>query len=110
MVVQPEYSNVNFRNGTVANVTNVAEAAVVFCSQSWYSRNGTFRFPAIPTNMQSDDLRWMTDSQEKLCWLYGLSSLVILVFFALLVFGGSLVRVTIGLFRGTYKVRLYKLV
>ena len=51
----------------------------------------------------------MTDSQEKLCLLYGWSSLVILVFFVLLVFGGSLVRVTIGIFRGTYKVRLDKL-
>jgi hypothetical protein len=98
------FSNVTFLNGTVADVTVAKDTNVVFCRQNWYSQDG-FSFPALPNVLQGQGLRWMSESQEKLCQLFGWTSVVVLVFFVLILFGASLTRFIVGLFRGTYKVR-----
>jgi hypothetical protein len=98
------FYDVTFLNGTVADVAVAKDTNVVFCRQSWYSQDG-FSFPAVPSVLQSQGLRWMTESQETLCRLYGWSSVVVLIFFVLILFGGSLTGFIVGLFRGTYQVR-----
>jgi hypothetical protein len=45
----------------------------------------------------------MSDSQESLTDLYGITALVVLVAFVLFFFGGTLTRVFLSLFRGTYE-------
>jgi len=100
--VNTDFTNVRFLNNTFGGVS-VTSTSVVFCSQAFYTKANGLKFPAIPEVMQRQGLIWMTDSQETLCRLYGWSSLVILILFVLLVFGGSLIRYVSGLFRGTYK-------
>eukprot|EP00542_Grammatophora_oceanica_P010709 CAMPEP_0194043292 /NCGR_PEP_ID=MMETSP0009_2-20130614/14957_1 /TAXON_ID=210454 /ORGANISM="Grammatophora oceanica, Strain CCMP 410" /LENGTH=944 /DNA_ID=CAMNT_0038687459 /DNA_START=167 /DNA_END=3001 /DNA_ORIENTATION=- len=74
---------------------------VLFCDQNWRAMDG-LGFPPVPSVLQTGDLRWMTDSQETLSRLYGWSSMVALIAFVVLVFGGTIVSLFVGLYRGNY--------
>ena len=85
-------------NVTVTNPTNY-----VFCPQSWREVDG-FSFPPTPRNMQPSDRSWMgSETSESLVALYSWTSLVYVIVFIGVLFGGSSVLFFKSFFQGTYQ-------
>ena len=72
------------------------------CDQSWEGFEAGFPFPAT-ARLQNGREEWMTDDQITLTNIYGWTSLGLLVLFVIVVFGGTIYKTVVGLFRETYR-------
>ena len=86
------------------NTTVTDPIDYVYCPQSWREVDG-ISFPPTP-RIQPDDREWMArdgdESTERLIMMYGITSLIYLIVFLLVLFGGATWTFFKSFVRGTY--------
>lgn len=97
------HSSVELLNGdTVSDVVVDEEEAFGFCLQHASRGYEGFFFPPLP-GKQQEDKQWMSESQESLVSLYGITALVYLIGYIVLFFGTSIGNFLLSWFQGVYK-------
>jgi hypothetical protein len=86
---------------TTTQITVDQNTEAQFCNQGWRSLDG-IAFPMTP-RVQYGGLKWMSSSQETLTEVYGWTSVVALILFIVIVFGGVLIKYSLSWLKGTYK-------
>ncbi|KAL7559500.1 hypothetical protein ACA910_010314 [Epithemia clementina (nom. ined.)] len=96
-----DYLNVQVLNGTrIDRITVTQDTDFRYCGQSWLE---TDVFPFPPTSrLESEDLKYMSDSQRKLVDFYGWTAFVILVLYIILAFGTGVMDWFVSFFKGVY--------
>jgi len=61
------------------------------------------RFPPVPSVFETKEFYWMTEDQERLSKIFGWTSVGLLIAFAVIVFGGNILKLIMSLFKGVYK-------
>ncbi|EJK76259.1 hypothetical protein THAOC_01989 [Thalassiosira oceanica] len=83
LTTQREFSDVLLLNNTVLSEVLAVDEASYFCNQD------NVAFPPTPQN-QSYSNQWMTDSQELLCRIYGITCIVLVCAYGFFILGGRL--------------------
>ncbi|CAB9497647.1 protease [Seminavis robusta] len=105
-VLQKTFENVSFLNGTVDTITIDQDTPVYFCSQDIQDFDAAFPFPPTP-GIQPEGLKWMTEAQERICTVFGWTSLAVSV--AYVIYFLKEIRLFVSsLMRPTYKPTLAK--
>mmetsp|Transcript_33207 Transcript_33207/g.71749 ORF Transcript_33207/g.71749 Transcript_33207/m.71749 type:complete len:1011 (-) Transcript_33207:218-3250(-) len=92
------FTNVELNDGTIIGTTTPivpSREGFYFCNQDIHE------FPPLPI-VQGPD-KWMTDSQEMLSNIYGMTCLVMLIIYCVLIFGKQTVKAVVSLMKGVYK-------
>jgi hypothetical protein len=105
-VVEPGNYNIRFRgNSTTTTVEVVDGTPYRFCNQNLLKPGGRLTFPFIAA-MQPEGGEWMTEDQEFVTTIYGISSMgVIAIVIAMFCFGW--IQECISLFTTSYSVSIF---
>jgi hypothetical protein len=95
------YDNVQILNDTVAQINVEQNKAARFCNQDWRKLDG-IAFP-MTARVQYGGLKWMSSSQETLSNVYGITSVIALILFIVIVFGGVMIKYILSWRKGMYK-------
>jgi len=79
------------------------ETAVRVCKDSVCCEEIGFKFPPIPSLLENDEFKWMTNKQREISQIYGLFSAVVLIVFLVGTFGNTLWNAFQSLFVGRYE-------
>jgi hypothetical protein len=93
---------VTFLGGDTGQITVTSDTAVEFCKQNLFG-NADKPFPFPPRSSLASE--WLTDSQATLVNIYGITTLVLVIVYVVVVFGGTMLTSIMSLFKGMYKVR-----
>ncbi|KAL3909538.1 MAG: hypothetical protein SGARI_002553, partial [Bacillariaceae sp.] len=103
-----QYTGVTYLNGNPINegdldeglVSVAQDTSVAFCDQSRGAGNKLW-FPA--TKRVQEDLPWFTETQESITAIYGWTSVAIVAFLLIYLFGRSAVDLAKSIFTGIYQ-------
>jgi len=91
---------VTFLGGDTGQITVTSDTAVEFCKQNLFG-NADKPFPFPPRSSLASE--WLTDSQATLVNIYGITTLVLVIVYVVVVFGGTMLTSIMSLFKGMYK-------
>lgn len=92
-----QFTNVKLLNGTTDFTVETSDEPFYFCNQD------EIGFPPIPAEVQ-DSNKWMTDSQEQLARVYGVTCFALLILYGVVILGKTAIRTVLSLVTGVYKV------
>jgi len=108
---QGEFAIENFRDSKGNNASDVIgqndnivvqNETVRVCNEKKCCQEIGFDFPPIPEVLQSDEFNYMSDDQENISLVYGWTSVGLIVAFAVIAFGGALMKFIKSLFKSVY--------